>query len=117
MSTTGDTKEVFTVSGTTLKESGFYYTLSLIGGKYKILVLYWLHINGPILRFNELKRAIDSISFKSLSNTLKDLESDKLIIRKEYPEIPPKVEYSLTEKGKSLMPIIDDLCDWGAQNR
>ena len=57
------------------------------------------------------------ISFKSLSNTLKDLESDKLIIRKEYPEIPPKVEYSLTEKGKSLMPIIDDLCDWGAQNR
>lgn len=67
------------------------------------------------MRFNELKRCLESISFKSLSNTLKQMENDQLIIRNEYPEIPPKVEYSLTERGKSLMPILEMMCDWGGK--
>lgn len=69
------------------------------------------------MRFNELKRCIGTISFKTLSSTLKDLEKDKLIIRKEYPQIPPKVEYRLSTKGKSLIPLLDKMCIWGNENR
>ena len=65
------------------------------------------------MRFNELKRNIKEISFKTLSNTLKEMERDKLIFRKEYPQIPPKVEYGLLERGKTLVPILDMLCQWG----
>lgn len=57
------------------------------------------------------------ISYKTLSSTLKELEADKLVHREEYPQIPPKVEYSLTERGKSLMPILDEMCEWGEHNR
>ncbi|MDE5618731.1 MAG: winged helix-turn-helix transcriptional regulator, partial [Clostridia bacterium] len=70
-----------------------------------------------IVRFNELQRYIKGISFKTLSLSLKELEADKLIVRKEYPQIPPKVEYSLSNRGKSLMPILDGMCDWGDKNR
>lgn len=70
-----------------------------------------------VVRFNEMKKYIGSISYKTLSSTLKELEADKLINRGEYPQIPPKVEYSLTERGKSLIPILDMMCDWGEQNR
>lgn len=70
-----------------------------------------------VVRFNEMKKYIGSISYKTLSSTLKELEEDKLINRREYPQIPPKVEYSLTERGKSLIPILDMMCDWGEQNR
>ena len=70
-----------------------------------------------VVRFNELQRYIDGISFKTLSCSLKELERDGLIIRKEYPQIPPKVEYSLSERGKSLMPILDGMCEWGSKNR
>ena len=70
-----------------------------------------------VVRFNEMKKYIGSISYKTLSSTLKELEADKLINRREYPQIPPKVEYSLTERGKSLIPILDMMCDWGEQNR
>lgn len=70
-----------------------------------------------VVRFNEMKKYIGSISYKTLSLTLKELEADKLINRREYPQIPPKVEYSLTERGKSLIPILDMMCDWGEQNR
>lgn len=100
-----------------LEDTGFGYTLSLINGKYKMIVMYWLNQDGPVIRFNELKRCIGSISFKTLSNTLKELEKDQLIIRKEYPQIPPKVEYSLSKRGKSLMPILDLMCSWGSENR
>ncbi|MDE6104961.1 MAG: helix-turn-helix transcriptional regulator, partial [Clostridia bacterium] len=92
------------------------YTLSLIGGKYKMAILYTL-IEFGVVRFNELQRYIKGISFKSLSLSLKELEKDALIIRKEYPQIPPKVEYSLSERGKSLMPILDGMCEWGDKNR
>ena len=70
-----------------------------------------------IVRFNEMKKYIGGISYKTLSSTLKELESDKLVHRKEYPQIPPKVEYSLTERGKSLIPILDAMCEWGENNR
>lgn len=104
-------------TGTNIKDIGFGYTLSLIGGKYKMIILYWLNENQPVMRFNELKRYIGTISFKTLSNTLKELEKDELVIRKEYPQIPPKVEYSLSKKGKSLIPVLDMMCHWGEQNK
>ena len=99
-----------------LCETGFSYTLSLISGKYKMTILYTL-MEFKVVRFNELQRYIKGISFKTLSLSLKELEADKLIIRKEYPQIPPKVEYSLSERGKSLMPILDGMCEWGDKNR
>ncbi len=70
-----------------------------------------------MVRFNELQRYIKGISYKTLSLMLKELEADKLVNRKEYPQIPPKVEYSLSERGKSLMPILDMMCEWGDKNR
>ena len=94
------------------EDTGFSYTLSLISGKYKMVILYCL-MEFKVVRYNELKRYIKSISHKTLSSSLKELEKDGLIIRKEYPQIPPKVEYSLSEKGQSLMVILDQLCVWG----
>ena len=69
------------------------------------------------VRFNELKRYLKTISDKTLSTNLKELEADKLIVRTEYPQIPPKVEYVLSERGKSLMTVLDQLCVWGEENR
>ena len=104
------------ISQECLQTTGFSYTLSLINGKYKMTVLYTLAEFG-VVRFNEMKRYIGDISYKTLSSTLKELESDQLINRKEYPQIPPKVEYSLTERGKSLIPILDGMCEWGNSHR
>ena len=98
-----------------LKNTGFGYTLSLIGGKYKMPVLYALYTNNDPIRYNQLKRTLGTISFKTLTNTLKELEADELIIRKEYPQVPPKVEYRLSEKGLSLMPVLDEICYWGEE--
>ena len=99
-----------------LEKTGFSYTMSIIQGKYKMFILYALMGFG-VVRFNEMKKYIGSISYKTLSSTLKELESDGLVHREEYPQIPPKVEYSLTERGKSLMPILDQMCTWGEQHR
>jgi len=99
-----------------LSDTGFSYTLSLISGKYKMTILYTLMEFG-VVRYNELQRYIKGISYKTLSLSLKELENDGLVVRKEYPQIPPKVEYSLSERGKSLMPILDGMCEWGDQNR
>ena len=99
-----------------LNETGFNYTMSLIQGKYKMFILYTLMEFG-VVRFNEMQKYIGSITYKTLSSTLKQLETDGLIHRKEYPQIPPKVEYSLTERGKSLIPILDQMCDWGDKNK
>ncbi len=98
------------------EETGFSYTLSLISGKHKMVILYCL-MEFETVRFNELKRYIRNISDKTLSMNLKELEKDCLIIRKEYPQIPPKVEYSLSDRGKSLMKVLDQLCVWGENNR
>ena len=92
-----------------LEQTGFHYTMSLIQGKYKMFILYTLMDFG-VVRFNEMKRYIRGISFKTLSATLKELEADGLVHREEYPQIPPKVEYSLTERGRSLIPILDQMC-------
>lgn len=104
------------ISDECVKSTGFSYTLSLINGKYKMTILYTLAAY-EVVRFNEIKKYIEDISFKTLSVALKDLESEGLVHRKEYPQIPPKVEYSLTEKGKSLIPILSAMCDWGEENR
>ncbi|MBU3214705.1 winged helix-turn-helix transcriptional regulator [Clostridium estertheticum] len=95
-----------------LEKTGFSYTLSLINGKYKMVILYCL-MEFKVVRFNEMKKYINTISYKTLSVMLKGLEADHLIHREEYPQIPPKVEYSLTERGKSLIPILDSMCEWG----
>ena len=99
-----------------LEETGFHYTMSLIQGKYKMFILYTL-MEYEVVRFNELQKYIKTISYKTLSSTLKELEADGLVHREEYPQIPPKVEYSLTERGKSLIPILDQMCEWGERNR
>lgn len=99
-----------------LRETGFSYTLSLINGKYKMTILYTL-MEFKVVRFNEMKRYIGDIFYKTLSASLKELEADRLVHREEYPQIPPKVEYSLTQRGKSLIPILDMMCEWGDNNR
>lgn len=104
------------IENANFEDTGFSYTLSLIAGKHKMVILYCLMEFEPV-RFNELRRYVKSISDKTLSGNLKELESDGLIIRKEYPQIPPKVEYSLSDRGKSLMKVLDQLCVWGENNR
>ena len=104
------------IENANFEDTGFSYTLSLISGKHKMVILYCLMEFEPV-RFNELRRYVKNISDKTLSSNLKELESDGLISRKEYPQIPPKVEYSLTGRGKSLMEVLDQLCIWGENNR
>ena len=104
------------IENANFEDTGFSYTLSLISGKYKMIILYCL-MEFEVVRYNELKRYIGTISHKSLSLSLKELERDGLIHREEYPQIPPKVEYSLTETGQSLMKILDQLCIWGEQHK
>ncbi|MDE6620522.1 MAG: helix-turn-helix transcriptional regulator [Lachnospiraceae bacterium] len=103
------------ISAENLCDTGFSYTLSLISGKYKMTILYTL-MEFDVVRFNEMKKYIGQISYKTLSTTLKELEADHLVHREEYPQIPPKVEYSLTERGKSLIPLLDEMCEWGNKN-
>ena len=93
----------------------FDYAMSLVGGKWKMHILHLLS-NKEILRYGELKKALGKITHKMLSTQLKELEKDGLIHRKEYPQVPPKVEYSLSEKGLSLIPIMTSLCIWGYDN-
>ena len=88
-------------------------TLDLIGGKYKALILW--HLAGKKLRFSELRRVITSATPKMLTQQLRELEAQKLIHREVFPVIPPKVEYSLTQTGKSLLPILTAMRDWGAE--
>ena len=80
-----------------------------------MVILYCLMEFEPV-RFNEMKRYLGKITDTTLSNNLKELENDDLIIRKEYSQIPPKVEYFLSERGKSLMKVLDQLCIWGEKN-
>lgn len=89
--------------------------LSRIGNKWSMLILFTLNGNGT-MRFKEIQRKIPDISQKMLTTTLRTLEADGIISRKVYPEIPPKVEYRLTERGKSLIPIIDNLLLWAKNN-
>ena len=97
-------------------DTGYSYTLSLISGKYKPVILYCLMEYEPV-RFNQMQRYLGRVADKTLSQNLKELERDGLIRRKMYPEVPPRVEYSLTERGSSLVRVLDRLCDWGLEHR
>lgn len=88
------------------------HTVNLIGHKWKVLIIRNLQTDGT-QRFNELNRGINGISQKMLTQQLRQLEADGIINRKIYPEIPPRVEYSLTELGASLKPILDEMNLWG----
>lgn len=88
-------------------------TLDLIGGKYKALILW--HLADQTRRFSELRKLISSATPKMLTQQLRELEAQHLIHREVFPVVPPKVEYSLTETGKSLMPILTAMRDWGAE--
>jgi len=90
-------------------------TMDVIGGKWKPLLMY--HLKDGTLRFSQiLDRVKPKITQRILTKELRELERDGLVNRKIYLQVPPKVEYSLTEKGMSLMPILDDLCDWGSEH-
>jgi DNA-binding HxlR family transcriptional regulator len=93
----------------------FEYTLSIISGKWKLKIVYLLACM-KIVRYNALKRNIDGITHKMLSMQLKELEQDGIIVREEFPQIPPKVEYSLSPKGLSLIPLVLSMCEWGKDN-
>ncbi len=94
-------------------ECPFEAAMEILGGKWKGMILYQL-LDGT-KRFNELRAAIPSISQKMLAQQLRELENDKIIFRKIYPQVPPKVEYSLTATGKNLAPIFKQVRDWGKQ--
>lgn len=89
-----------------------YYTMSILGGKWKWVIL-WEVYKADIIRYNKLKDRLQPIAHKTLSKQLKELESSNLIHREQYNEIPPKVEYSLTEKGKTLIPLMRLMSQWG----
>jgi DNA-binding HxlR family transcriptional regulator len=92
------------------------YTLSIVGGKWKWLILYRLSESG-VLRYGELKKILSDITHKTLSQQLKELEAEGLIHREVYHQIPPKVEYWITPKGETLLPILRLMSEWGEQNR
>lgn len=87
-------------------------TLDLIGGKYKSLILW--HLIDTTLRFNEISKLIPTATPKMLTQQLRELEADNFIIRTVYPVVPPKVEYTLSDFGKSIVPVLDAMCNWGA---
>ena len=89
--------------------------LSRVGDKWSMLILFTLE-SHPTIRFKELQRNIPDISQKILTATLKTLEADGLVTREVFPEVPPRVEYSLTAKGLSLLPLIDNLLTWASDN-
>tara|TARA_R110000868_G_scaffold262401_1_gene520968 strand:+ start:141293 stop:141634 length:342 start_codon:yes stop_codon:yes gene_type:complete len=90
-------------------------TLSVIGGRWKPIIIFKL-LQNEFLRFGELKREIETVTQRMLTQQLRELEDDKIVIRKVYAEVPPRVEYSLTTYGRSLEPIMVSMRDWGANH-
>lgn len=88
-------------------------TLDIVGGKWKVLILYYL--NGETRRFNELQRLLAGITQRMLTLQLRELENDGIVHREVYPQVPPKVEYSLTELGRTLMPVVEAMHRWGTE--
>ena len=97
---------------TSVNVEPFAYACSLFKGKWKMHILFWLW-KKEVLRYGELKKSLGKVTHKMLSQQLKEMEADGLIYRKEYPQVPPKVEYGLTTLGISLMPILQQVCLWG----
>ncbi len=91
-------------------------TLNVMGGKWKPLIIFLLHKN-KVLRFSEFKNIINGITQKMLTQQLRELESDDIVKRKVYPVVPPKVEYSLTKHGMTLIPILLDMEKWGIDHK
>ncbi len=91
-------------------------TMEIIGGKWKPIILYYLKI-GEVQRFGAFQRLIPHITKKMLTQQLRELEIDGIIARKVYPQVPPKVEYTLTDYGKTLKPILQAMADWGIKHR
>jgi DNA-binding HxlR family transcriptional regulator len=89
-------------------------TISLIDGKWKCVILF--HLLGGTIRFNEIRRRVPDVTQRMLTNQLRELEADGLIVRKVYPQVPPKVEYSLSPLGRSLEPVLVALRIWGDAN-
>ncbi len=105
-----------TIVGASFEGTGYSYTMSLIQGKYKMAILYCLMEYQPV-RFNEMRRYLGRVTDKTLSSNLKELEADGLIVRTEYAQVPPRVEYALAPLGQSLMAVLDQLCLWGERHR
>jgi DNA-binding HxlR family transcriptional regulator len=97
------------------KDCGLAVALSVIGGKWKPIVLF--HLNGGPRRYGELKRLVIGISEKVLIQQLRELARDGIIQRRDYQELPPRVDYEMTEFGQSLSAALVPLCDWGMANR
>jgi len=100
------------ITNTATKICPVDYAFQRVGGKYKARILWNIHEN-KVLRYGELKRIIYGVTTKMLTQTLRELESDQLISRQVYVEVPPKVEYTLTETGLSIIPFIGHLRAWG----
>lgn len=90
---------------------GIDVTLAVVGGKWKASILW--HLAPGTMRFSDLQRQFSGTTRKMLTQQLRELESDGLVHREVYAQVPPKVEYSLTEKGKSIFPILEQMCEWG----
>lgn len=90
-------------------------TLEFLGGKWRPMIIYWL-LEGP-MRFNELQRRLGAVTHRTLAKTLRDMEADELVIRRDYGEIPPRVDYSLTPRGHSLEPILRAMERWAQDQR
>lgn len=90
------------------------YALNILEGKWKLIILYTISVNGTI-RFNELQRQINGISNLMLTKTLRELEKDGLVFRVQFNEVPPHVEYSLSNLGKGIFPVLDSLGKWGQE--
>ncbi len=90
---------------------GIDVTLAVVGGKWKASILW--HLAQQTMRFSDLQRQFTDTTRKMLTQQLRELEADGLVHREVYPQVPPKVEYSLTEKGCSIVPILQQMCDWG----
>ncbi len=89
-----------------------FYTMSVVEGKWKWIILYKIY-EAEIIRYNKLREELQPIAHRTLSKQLKELEASNLVHREQYNEVPPKVEYSLTNEGKTLIPILDLMYQWG----
>jgi DNA-binding HxlR family transcriptional regulator len=89
-------------------------TLAVIGGKWKLAILW--HLRGGALRFGELRRALQGVTHQMLAAQLRELEADGVVSRKVYAEVPPRVEYLLTDRGRTLEPLLLAVCEWGQQH-
>lgn len=92
---------------------GIDVTLAVVGGKWKASILW--HLAQGTMRFSDLQRQFSDTTRKMLTQQLRELEADGLVHREVYPQVPPKVEYSLTAKGRSIHPILEMMCDWGRE--